>query len=256
MLQAHSLLWHYLWLAPQVLQLLLGVLIWRKGLHKQFPVFLAYLISSALVELLLYALDISPRVSDHTFWIAFCCGLIAEGLLKFAVIGELFRNLFGKWSALAKLGNQIISGVGALLVVLATLAAAYAPIDNPKFTIVSRAHILEQTFYIVQCGLVVSLFLLAAHFKLTWEPRSFGIAFAFAIIWSEHMATWAIIVSGALLDKRYLLDFLNMATYQLCVLIWCYYLLVPQKEATKSAVPLPDNNLAIWNRELERLLQK
>jgi hypothetical protein len=52
------------------------------------------------------------------------------------------------------------------------------------------------------------------------------------------------------------LDFLNMATYQVCVLIWCYYLLVPQKVATTSAVSLPENNLDIWNRELERLLQK
>jgi hypothetical protein len=52
------------------------------------------------------------------------------------------------------------------------------------------------------------------------------------------------------------LVFLNMATYQVCVLIWFYYLLVPQKSVTTSAVFLPENNLDIWNRELERLLQQ
>jgi hypothetical protein len=56
-------------------------------------------------------------------------------------------------------------------------------------------------------------------------------------------------------QKSYLLDFLNMATYHVCVLVWCYYLLVPQKLAITSAVLLPEHNLDIWNRELERLLQ-
>jgi hypothetical protein len=62
--------------------------------------------------------------------------------------------------------------------------------------------------------------------------------------------------NGGLLDRRQLLDFLNMATYHLCVLIWFYYLLIPQKSATTFAVLLPENNLDIWNRELERLLQQ
>ena len=57
------------------------------------------------------------------------------------------------------------------------------------------------------------------------------------------------------LHQRTLLDFLNMATYHVCVLIWFYYLLIPEKSAA-TAVSLPENNLAIWNRELERLLQQ
>jgi hypothetical protein len=47
-----------------------------------------------------------------------------------------------------------------------------------------------------------------------------------------------------------------MGTYHVTVLIWLYYVLVPQKVVKKSVVPLPENNLAVWNRELERLLQQ
>jgi hypothetical protein len=65
-----------------------------------------------------------------------------------------------------------------------------------------------------------------------------------------------VIANAGLPDQtRYLLDFLEMATYHVCVLIWFYYLLVPRKAATKPAVPLPENNLEVWNRELERLVQ-
>ncbi|MGA7358541.1 MAG: hypothetical protein WCF73_18450, partial [Candidatus Sulfotelmatobacter sp.] len=57
-------------------------------------------------------------------------------------------------------------------------------------------------------------------------------------------------------QKTYILDFVIMATYHVCVLIWFYYLLVPQRNAATSAVPLPEHNLELWNRELERLLQQ
>ena len=72
-----------------------------------------------------------------------------------------------------------------------------------------------------------------------------------------HLGTWAVLANDGLLPtKRDLFDFLNMATYHICVLIWFYYLLVPRKVAAKSAVPLPENNLGVWNRELERLLHQ
>lgn len=256
MLQAHSFLWHYLWLAPHFLQLCLAVLLWRRGLHKIFPVFVFYLIFEAFEEFTLYAMDVAPSISARVWWSAFCVGLIIEGITRFALVGELAFHLLGPWPALAKLGNRLLRGAGVVLVLLAALAAAYAPIDNPQTAISSRAHILEQTLYIVLAGLILLLFLLAAYFKLTWKNSAFGIALGLGVLSCEHLSAWAVMANGGLPDKRYLLDMLNTATYHLCVLIWFYYLLVPQKSVTRSAVSLPENNLAIWNRELERLLQQ
>ena len=255
MLQAHSFLWHYLWLAPHVLQAALVVFLWRRGLHRLFPVFIAYTIFEALEEFTLYAMDVLPSVSGDTFWRAFCAGLIVEGVLKCGVIGELFFHLLRLRPALAKVGSRLISGFGAVLVLLATLAAAYAPIDHTRYILIYRAQLLLQSLYIVGCGLVLFLFLFAAYFKLAWNHRVFGIALGFGILFCEHLAAWAVMASGAWVDSRHLVDFLNMATYHLCVLIWFYYLLVPHKSATTSALLLPENNLDIWNRELERLLQ-
>jgi hypothetical protein len=92
---------------------------------------------------------------------------------------------------------------------------------------------------------------------LSWDRLSFGILAGFGISACVHLATWGIIANaGPSEHTRTLFAFLNMATYQFCVLIWLYYLLVPQKVVSKSVVPLPENNLAVWNRELERLLQQ
>jgi hypothetical protein len=216
---------------------------------------MAYAIFEALEEFTLYAMDLLPSVSGNAFWRAFCVGLVVEGILKCGVIGELFFCLLRSRPALAKVGSRLISGAGAFLVLFATLVAAYAPIDHARYFLISRAQLLLQSLYIVECGLILFLFLFAAYFSLAWDHPTFGIALGFGILFCEHMGAWAVMVSGTWVDSRHLVDFLNLATYHLCVLIWFYYLLAPQKSATTSAVFLPENNLDVWNRELERLLQ-
>lgn len=255
MLQPHSLLWHYLWLGPHVLQSALALLLWRRGLHRLFPVFFAYTIFEAIEEFTLYGMDILPSVSVRTWWLAFYAGLIIEGALKLGVIGELFSLLLRPRTALAKVGSRLISGSGAALVLSAVLAAAYVQREPWQYIWTYRSHVLLQSFYVVEGGLILFLFLFAAHFKLAWNRRAFGIAVGFGILFCEHMGTWAVMASGWI-DSHHLVDFLNNSTYHLCVLIWFYYLLVPQKSVTTSAVSLPENNLAMWNRELERLLQQ
>ncbi len=256
MLQPHSFLWHYLWIGPHILQAVLALLMWRRGLHRRFPVFFSYLIYSAIQECVLYVMDVVPLGSVAAWWLAFSVGLVIEGIFRLAVTGELFFHLLRSRPAIAKVGGRLITAAGAILVLLATVAAAYAPVDSHQFALGYRAHILQQTLYMIECGLILFLFLFTASFKLTWDRASLGIGLGRGISSSVHLATWAIMANGALTQRRYLLDFLNMATYHACVLMWFYFLLVPQKSAATSAVSLPENNLDIWNRELERLLQQ
>ncbi|MFY9908314.1 MAG: hypothetical protein WAK56_00650 [Candidatus Sulfotelmatobacter sp.] len=233
------------------------LLLWRRKLHRVFPIFFAYTVFEALEEFTLYAMDILPSVTLRTWWLAFCVGLIIEGVLNVSVMVELFSHFLHSRPVTAKRGKLLITISAAILVLLAVAAAAYAPMDHPQYVWTYRGHVLLQSFYIVEGGLALFLFLFAAYNGLTWNRKDFGIALGFGILFCEHMATWSIMATGALPYSRYpLLDFLNMATYHVAVIIWCYYLLAREKVPTTSAVSLPENNLAIWNRELERLLQR
>jgi hypothetical protein len=255
MLQAHSFLWHYLWVAPNALLLVLAVLLWRRTLHKHYPVFLVFCVVTGVEQIALYVAGILPSVSPITWWYMLWAGLLVEALIKFCLIGEIFGAVFGLYPSLAGLAKLLISGVGVILLLLATVAAAYTPRKN-IYWIVSGAHVLEQTIYMIECGLIVFLLIFTTYFKLRWTRSSFGIALGLGISACVHLATWAL-MAGADVSAYYgnLLNFLNMVTYHVCVLIWLYYFLVPQKHVSTSVVPVPENNLAIWNHELERLLQ-
>ena len=85
----------------------------------------------------------------------------------------------------------------------------------------------------------------------------FGILLGLGVSASVHLAPWSVTANASPSDHtRILLDFIDMAADHVVVLIWLFYVLVPQKVVTKSEVLLPENNQAVWNRELERLLQQ
>src|SRR5581483_197897 len=256
MLQAHSLLWHYLWVAPSVLLLILGLGLRRLRVYRQHPFFLAFVLASAIEQLTLYVLDLMPSVSPLTWWHVFWVGLVLESILKFALLGEIFSHVFKPYVAIVRLGKNAIGGVGVLLIFVSSLAAALTPVDSP-FGIVSGAHQLQQAIYIIECGILAAIFGFAWYFRIGMPPAERGIALGLSISACVHLATWAVVANTRLPDDtRVILDFINMATYHFCVLLWLYYFLLPRKApALTLAIALPENNLDVWNRELERFFQ-
>ena len=253
MLQPHSLLWHYLWVAPSAVLAVLSFVMWKRGLHRKFPAFFCYVIFEALGGGVIYAIDVSRSLSATVYWWSYFFFLLVEILIKFAVIGEVFTHLLRHYPPLGNLARFLVSAVGTLLVFTATVLGAYA---NPSLSLlVSATRIMGRSVSVVQCGLILFLFVFAAHFHLKWERAVFGVTLGFGIIASFNLAYWALMAGWFLGDHSFFLDFLSMAIFHICALLWCYYLLVPQKVAITSAVSLPENNLAIWNRELERILQ-
>jgi hypothetical protein len=256
MLQAHSFLWNYLWIAPNVLLLGLAVVLWKRGIWRKFPGFFAFCIVNALGVLAEYAADVLPSVSGVNYWrVAWAC-LLIESLVKFTAIGEVFSRVLNPFPSVSRLGRIFVSGGGAALVFVATLVAAFSRGDS-TVRLISGYHLLAQTVYFVELGLVVIIFLFVAYFGLSWDRLSFGVLLGFGISSCEYLASWAILANAdPSAQGRTLLDLLNMATFHLCVLLWGYYLLVPSKVRAKPVVSLPQHNLEVWNRELERLIHQ
>jgi len=256
MFQPHSFLWHYLWVAPNLLLAGLAFLLWRQGLHRSLRSFFAYACFQFAQWCVLYPIDLAPSVPASYYWRALWVSLLVESAIVFLVISEAFADVFGPYEALAYLSKLLIRWVGAALLVGATAVAACAPVEN-RFLVIHATHILQEARYVIVSGLILLLFASAAYFKLTWKRRTFGIALGIGVSACVHLATWAAMANAGLPESmRRLLDLGNLAANHVAVLIWYYYLLVPQRAVLKSAVPLPDSNLAVWNRELERLLQQ
>jgi hypothetical protein len=228
----HPFLWHYLWVAPHVLLMVLAVITWRRKICKLSPAFFAYLVFEAIQGLTLYVMDRLPSVSDNAYWRADIASLLVEGSVKLAVVWELYSHLVRPRPSVASPGTRLIVCTGTVLVALAAVAAEHAPIAN--YAIVSHAQILEEAIYIIESGLLLFIFLFAAYQNLIWDRRDFGIALGLSISACVGLGVIAIYANGIFFNGRYLLDFLNAGTYHLCVLISFYFLLAPGSQSPAS----------------------
>jgi hypothetical protein len=202
MLQAHSFLWNYLWVAPNLFLLMLGLLLWRRGMWRQIPAFVTFATLGAVGQLAVFGADIAPWVSAENFWRIDWASLLLGGVLKFAVIGEVFSRVFGSYLSISRIGRVLVTAVGAALVLLAGLIAAFGQGDSTE-GLVAGAHLIEQTVFIIESGLILFLLLFAAYFRLSWDRLSLGVLVGLAISSFEHLATWAIVANASPSDREH-----------------------------------------------------
>jgi hypothetical protein len=247
----HSPLWHYLWIAPHALQLLiLVVMLWR-GLFRKFPVFFAYTAFDMAAETGLFVLDHIGPVTARQYWTAHWIFLAIEVALRFGIIYELATSVFKDYAALSQVVRILFRAATVVLLFVAVVVAARAPSDG-SFPILSRVYVFDLSVDIMQSGLLILLVGFASYCGLSWRSPAYGIAFGLGVFASVDLATESLrLWSGW--EAGYAFDFINMITFHCCVVLWLVYLLVPER-ARRTLQEPPKNNLEQWNAELRRLL--
>src|SRR5579863_3209950 len=192
MFESHSFFWHYFWVAPSFLLLTLAVIFYRRSFQQRLPFFLSYAVFEGGASLGLYVADLMPSVSGRLWWKANLLRVVVEVVLKFAVIGEIFSSVFEPYPSISKLGRNMIRGVGGALVLAAALVAGFAPSTSSGAGPLMRGgRVLELGDFMIECGLLVSIFLFAAYFRLTWDRLAFGIGLGRGIAASVQLGSWA-----------------------------------------------------------------
>jgi len=243
-------LWYYLWIAPKLLLLILGSLMYRRGLHREFPVFFVYLAFQVLQSAVLWA----HPVFDDTYMRLFSGGVAVSSALRFGVIYEVFRHLFRSYPTLTETGIMLFRGVTLLLLVAGVALAALVP-GRSVNTLMLGTNTLDRTVSLLQCGLLLFLFAFSRYFALSLKSRAFGIALGLGSYASVQLAISAVLLylgSG----RSPIVNLLSMATYHCCLVVWMFYMLTPERKPSISVMKLPAHDLDMWNRELQRLLQQ
>lgn len=251
---AHPLLYTYLWIAPHALLVVLAVIMVRRRLVKEFPAFFLYAVYQAVEFVVLYVLYRLKSVSGMQFAQAWLAGAVISSGLRFAIIQEIFRHVFGNYPALKDFGTLLFRWATAVLMIVAvTLVAFSSGSEMDRLTLTCT--VVDRAVSTVQCGLLVLILLLTRFLSLPWRSYVFGIALGLGFFASTELGIAAIRVRWGLAVGRDLFALLTMAVYHGCVLFWIVTLLLPQPAETR-VTSVPTHDLDHWNDALERLLQQ
>ena len=249
-----SMVGYYLWITPKVLLLVLLWIMVRRGLHRKFPMFCAYAALQVVQSAILFVISKHFGFSTPEYKQVYSMTVAASAALRFAVIYELFKDFFRSYPLLIRPGRILLRG-GTIVLLLAALGLAVLAPGNGVELLVNATNVLDRTVSILQCGLLISLLLFSRYFSLSWGSPAVGIALGLGTFASVSLAASSIRLHLGLFSVH-ALDIFTMATYHLCVLIWMFYLLRPERATSYVLNPLPKHDLDVWNNELQRLVQR
>jgi len=237
-----------LWLTSIATQAVIAIVMVVKGLHKRLPYFFTYTAYIVLSSIAGYAMLPHPRVYFWGYWIQ----NLLSWALAFTAIYEIYASLLKEYSVLQKMGTYVFWVIGVLLVTIAVWTAFSQP-GSDTSRVLQTFYTLERSVRIVECGLLLTLFIFASFFGLGWKNYLFGIALGFSIFLSMQLAA---VAARAWFGARFdgLFSWLQQIAYAIGILIWAFYIVKRTREADLRL--LAKTQLAEWNETLQELLHR
>jgi len=250
--------WGYLNIAPHVFLAAAVLLFLRRRLRRIFPFFLAlmlsqlvYFIAAALAYI--YALSDPARLT-FVYQYVFISGLGITAILQFGVLYELCDHLFLSgldfWGDLRK----TLRWIAALLLLSGSMISALlARVELARVVTVFQT--LDFSANLIKIGLLLALLLFTRVLGISWRSLPAGIALGFGISATAEMAASALISQPG--RTGYVtVDFIRMAAFHVCVLVWLIYIVWSKKEPSFSGNNVQISELESHLQELQRIVRR
>ena len=220
------------WIASFVAASGLCGLIYIKKLNREFPIFFAFIVAETSSDIINF---ICSFVSWNAYYYIYWAGAIVTITLGFSVLHELFRHIFRPYETLRSFGatlfrwaSVVLLLVGAIMAVTSTPIAT-SPVANFVLTI-------DRSIRLMQCGLVVFMYLFSHQLGLTERHRVFGIAIGFGLTASLHLiaVTFMSVFPGNFFGS--VMNVLHQLAYLISVVIWGVYMYRPEPDRRRASV--------------------
>jgi len=211
--------YYALWIAHPVLQMGIAAIMVQRGLHRKFKFFFGYI----LIQLVTFAV-IFPAVWHNysvLFYLYWSCDALSVAF-GFAVIHEVFVDVFRAFYTLRDLGTVLFKWAGLVMLLVAGVVSVST--NSPETTPWIQAILTSQRCVrMIQVGMVLFLLFFAHYVGISRRQQSFGIALgfgSFAVIELVLISSW---VGKHLGGDPTVMSMLNMAAYNGSLMVWLGY---------------------------------
>jgi hypothetical protein len=233
---------YVLWLASPLFQVGVLVLLFRRGLYKDYPYFCNYTILQVLSIAFLLSVRNSPYLYYYGYWVISAISV----LISFAVLQEIFKEAFRPYEALRDLSVILFRWSILVLVLVGGMWAITTIHSDGRDSITAVVLLGDRSVRLMQCGLVFFLLLFSEYLGISRRHVLFGIALGFGLFASVNMLV-ATGMSHPSIVHAPVLRRINCAAYDVAALIWLgYTALAPSHGSARAAIRTPD-----WNSALE-----
>src|SRR5208337_3014370 len=236
-----------IWIAHPLMESVLAGIMVKRKLHRQFPVFFAYILSRIVTFAILFPIyEKGPAYYDAYFYV-YWLGAAVSLAIGFKVIHEIVLTVFRPYHALKDLATVLFRWAALVMLLVALVVAASS--SNAGSSPITQAVITAQRCVrVVQCGLILFLLVFSKYLGISWRQHSLGIALGFGGYAGVELASFALYSGGQIHPNT--LQTLQPSAYLLAILTWIGYAMLKSPEREDSGRLLTSQR---WEQSLADL---
>lgn len=209
------------------LQLGLVKVLAGKGLRKRYPVFFAYNVAYAAIDLVLTVAGVMGGPTSTSYFYLYWTLNTVLMLLEFGIMYEVFVHAVQPYAGLIDLA-KLLFGWAALFLLLAASLTAFSTAGSHLLKCVAATAYLDRGLTMMQCGLLLLFFLFEKRLGLSWRSYSVCTALGLGLVAASEL-------SITFLRTEYpgwglSLDLLGNLVYMGAVISWIVCFRLPQPE--------------------------
>src|SRR5205823_14401090 len=172
-----------LWTTGPLLQLLCVYFLYRRKLLPQFKFFASFLIFQTIKSVVLFVLFRNSSQESWTYYAGYWVFAAMADMFKIAVLYEIFCAAFKPFAGLQDLAKVVFKWAAASILLVGFLVFVTTPASQPiKFNwLIVGIYDFEKIVRLMECALLLFLFMGSQHLGMSRKNRVFGFALGFGI---------------------------------------------------------------------------
>lgn len=213
-----------LWIVQPPLLSAVAVVMFRRKLHKEFPIFFAYLL--AQVGVFTVQFSVCRLATYRTYFLTYWLTTAITLVLDFKIIHEIFLDIFRPYHALKDLGTVLFKWAALIMVLISAVLISTNPTWHDP--VGKSIQVLQRCIRVIQCGMVLFLLAFCKYLNVSWRRQSFGIAWGFGLFAATCLVTNAL-YSGKHVSSG-IADILNTSAFVVAICMWLTYTVLNRRE--------------------------
>ena len=236
------------WISGPLLQLFCVYLLYRRKLLKQFAFFISYLLFLTLLNAIRYVCYREFGLSSWTYYSVYWVGTALANLAAIAVLYEIFCAAFRPFAGLQDLAKIVFKWAAGSIVftgVVVFMSNPASPAGAPHHWLATSVYDFERIVGVMECTLLIFLFIGSQHLGLSLRNRVFGFALGFGFDAFCGLVLYSVLMKSHVSKVPFWSQLLPMA-HSTALLIWVGYLLKPEPSRESVHIPIT-SPLLRWN---------
>jgi len=236
-----------LWTTGPLLQLLCVYFLYHRKLLPQFKFFASFLVFQTVKAVALFFLYRNSPQGSWTYYASYWVFTAMSDMFKIAVLYEIFCAAFRPFAGLQDLAKVAFKWAAASIVLIGFLVFVTTPTSQPnKFNwLIVGVNSFERIVRLMECALLLFLFMGSQHLGVAKRNRVFGFALGFGIDAFFQLMVYSALANTHISKMPMLAQLLPMV-YYLSLLIWVAYLVQPEPARESMHIPVT-SPLLRWN---------